>query len=72
MTTPPAIPPAAKTPPRWQERYGYMWCDSCGFEARYCGCSARSPDAEMDVGDGDFSSLAKRIAEVRRMMGGRD
>jgi hypothetical protein len=59
---PPMIAPPAS---RFVKRGGYMICQSCQFEARYCKCGSAPP---VDVGAQDglaADSLKKRIADCK-------
>jgi hypothetical protein len=62
-------PPITPIPARYHWRFGYLICDTCGLEARYCRCSERTNAAPP--GDGAESSLNARIRDARRMMRGK-
>jgi len=57
-------PLIVKIPARLKERYGFLWCDVCGYSVQFCRCAERRPDAPSADATAE-QSLDKRIAEAK-------
>jgi hypothetical protein len=59
------LPPIKLPPTSTHARYGYRYCDVCGFEIHYCAC--KPPPPQSTALDGAASTaLEQRIREVKR------